>query len=98
MTAYDEISQAIRARQDEQAITLIKSNGEGARHWKPIMDAAYVGAPEVVRALLAAGADPDTVSGTGHERRGRQERATSCRDTGGETSDRPVPHRSQRHK
>jgi hypothetical protein len=30
------------------------------------MDAAYVGAPKVVRALLAAGADPDAVSGTGH--------------------------------
>jgi ankyrin repeat protein len=66
MMAYEDISKAIRAGQDGRAIALINRDPEGARHWKTIMDAAYVGAPKVVRALLAAGADPDAVSGTGH--------------------------------
>jgi len=66
MASYDEISKAIRAREEARAIALIKKGGEGPRHWKPIIDAAYVGAPAVVRALLAAGADPNIVSGTGH--------------------------------
>lgn len=66
MTSPTEISRAIRARNDDRAIALIRKNKEAARHWKPIMDAAYVGAPKVVRALLAAGADPDIVSGTGY--------------------------------
>lgn len=66
MTGREQIAGAIRSRQYDRAIELIKKDPEGARHWKPIMDAAYVGAPKVVRALLAAGADPDTVSGTAH--------------------------------
>lgn len=66
MAGHDDICRAIRARDDDRAIALIRKDAAAARHWKPIMDAAYVGAPKVVRALLAAGADPDTVSGTGH--------------------------------
>lgn len=36
-----------------------------ASHWKPIVDAAFAGRADLVEALLAAGADPNVVSGTG---------------------------------
>ena len=36
-----------------------------ARHWKPIVDAAFAGRADLVEALLGAGADPNVVSGTG---------------------------------
>ena len=36
-----------------------------ARHWKPIVDAAFAGRADFIEALLDAGADPNVVSGTG---------------------------------
>ena len=35
-----------------------------ATHWKPIVDAAFAGRADMVRALLTAGADPNVRSGT----------------------------------
>lgn len=36
-----------------------------ARHWKPIVDAAFAGRGDFIEALIEAGADPNVVSGTG---------------------------------
>ena len=36
-----------------------------ARHWKPIVDAAFGGRPQMLQALLDAGADPNIVAGSG---------------------------------
>lgn len=43
---------------------LVRRDPGAARHWKPIMDAAFHGHPQVVEALIGAGADPNAVSGT----------------------------------
>ena len=48
---------------------LAKSDPEAARHWKPIMDAAYHGRAKNVAALLRAGADPNVLQGTGDRHR-----------------------------
>lgn len=42
----------------------IARHPQAARHWKPIVDAAFGGRTEMVRALLAAGADANVRSGT----------------------------------
>ncbi|MCZ6889880.1 MAG: hypothetical protein O7H39_15450 [Gammaproteobacteria bacterium] len=42
----------------------VKSSVDAALHWKPIMDAAFAGRPDMVGALIDAGADPNVVSGT----------------------------------
>ena len=36
-----------------------------AKHWKPIVDAAFAGRADFIETLLDAGADPNVVSGTG---------------------------------
>ncbi len=40
------------------------SDPEAARHWKPIMDAAFAGSADMIGVLLDAGADPNAVAGT----------------------------------
>ena len=39
------------------------SDPEAARHWKPIMDAAFAGRSDLVAVLLDAGADPNAIAG-----------------------------------
>ncbi|XOV89705.1 MAG: ankyrin repeat domain-containing protein [Pseudomonadota bacterium] len=63
---YKVLSNEILARHDQRALALIDAEPALARHWKPIMDAAYVGAPGLVAALLDAGADPNIMSRNGH--------------------------------
>lgn len=40
------------------------SDPEAARHWKPIMDAAFAGRADLIGVLLDAGADPNAIAGT----------------------------------
>ncbi len=42
----------------------VASDPEAARHWKPIMDAAFAGRPDLIGVLLDAGADPNAIAGT----------------------------------
>ena len=43
----------------------IRRHPDAVSHWKPLVDAAHAGRPDMVRALIAAGADPNVISGTG---------------------------------
>ena len=62
--AYKVLCDAV-ATGDSRALSVaIDREPEAARHWKPIVDAAFKGRADMVRVLLAAGADPDVVSGT----------------------------------
>lgn len=45
--------------------TAIERHPDSLSHWKPIVDAAHAGRADMVRALIAAGADPNVISGTG---------------------------------
>ena len=42
----------------------IQDDPPAAKHWKPIVDAAFAGRADMVQALLDAGADPNVRSGT----------------------------------
>ena len=59
------LCRAVAARDGNALRSVIARHPEGVRHWKPIMDAAFAGRAEAARALLAAGADPNVVAGTG---------------------------------
>ena len=59
------LCRAVATRDDKALRNAIAQHPEGVRHWKPIMDAAFAGRAEMARTLLAAGADPNVVSGTG---------------------------------
>ena len=51
---------------DEAALrAAIRRDPASAKHWKPIVDAAFAGKANMARALLDAGADANVVSGTG---------------------------------
>ena len=62
---YKLLADAVRAGDAKALGAAIERDPEAARHWKPIVDAAFAGRADMVRLLLAAGADPNVVSGTG---------------------------------
>ena len=45
--------------------TAIERHPDAVSHWKPLVDAAHAGRADMVRALIAAGADPNVISGAG---------------------------------
>ena len=53
----------------EGAKALLKEDPEAARHWQPIMTAAFTGSAELVGLLLDHGADPNVVSRNNHRHR-----------------------------
>ena len=53
----------------DAAKALLKEDPEAARHWQPIMTAAFVGSKEIVRVLLEHGADPNVLSRNNHRHR-----------------------------
>lgn len=59
------LCRAVAAGDDNALRTVIAEHPASVRHWKPIMDAAFAGRAKMARALLAAGADPNVVAGTG---------------------------------
>ena len=65
MSDYREACAAIAARDVGALRAALGRNPEAARHWKPIVDAAFAGRARLVQMLLDAGADPNIVSGTG---------------------------------
>ncbi len=48
---------------------LLKEDPEAARHWQPIMTAAFTGSTEIVRLLVEHGADPNVISRNNHRHR-----------------------------
>ena len=62
MDAVAALKAAAQAGDVAGAQALIASHPEAARDWRPILEAALHGEPAIVRALLAAGADPNARS------------------------------------
>ena len=62
---YKPLCRAIAAGDLAALCRAIAADPAAARHWKPVVDAAFGGRPRLIEALLAAGADPNVVSGTG---------------------------------
>ena len=48
---------------------LLTEDPEAARHWQPIMTAAFTGSTEIVRLLVEHGADPNVISRNNHRHR-----------------------------
>ncbi len=63
--AYKPLADAVRAGDAKALAAAIDNDGEAALHWKPLMDAAFAGRADMVRALLGAGAEPNIVAGHG---------------------------------
>ena len=63
-TAYQPLCRAIAAGDQQALDTAIANDPPAAKHWKPIVDAAFVGRAYMVRTLVAAGADPNVRSGS----------------------------------
>ena len=61
---YKPYCDAIAAGDCAALRTAIERDPAALKHWKPIVDAAFAGRADMVRALLAAGADPNVRSGT----------------------------------
>ena len=62
MDAVAALKAAAQAGDVAGAKALIASRPDAARDWRPILEAALYGEPAIVRALLAAGADPNARS------------------------------------
>lgn len=61
---YKAYCEAIAAGDGTALKAAIEREPAAAEHWKPIVDAAFAGRADMVKALLAAGADPNVRSGT----------------------------------
>ena len=61
---YKHLCTAIAHSDDRTFQSLIHSSAELVSHWKPLCDAAFLGKPKYVEALLQAGADPNQRAGT----------------------------------
>ncbi|MCY3812089.1 MAG: ankyrin repeat domain-containing protein [Gammaproteobacteria bacterium] len=62
---YRALVNAVAAGDEAALAAAIERDPEAARHWKPIVDAAFAGRADMVRMLLEADADPNVISGTG---------------------------------
>jgi uncharacterized protein len=60
--AISALKAAAQAGDLAEARAVIARTPDAARDWRPILEAALYGEPEIVRALLAAGADPNAQS------------------------------------
>ena len=63
-TGYKALCAAVANGSLDALCAGIDGDAEAAKHWKPIVDAAFAGRADMVQALLDAGADPDVRSGT----------------------------------
>ena len=61
---YKSLCSAIASNDDKTVRSLIRRKHELVSHWKPLCDAAFLGQPQYVEALLRAGADPNQRAGT----------------------------------
>lgn len=62
---YKPLCNAIAAGDSKALRAAVDRDPAAARHWKPIVDAAFSGRADMIRVLLDAGADANVVSGTG---------------------------------
>lgn len=61
---YRQLCTAIANNDDRAFQSLIRGLPELVTHWKPLCDAAFLGKPHYIEALLDAGADPNQRAGT----------------------------------
>ncbi len=66
---YKHLTAAAARGNAAEVAALLREDAELARHWQPILEACLHGHAEVVRLLLAHGADPETVSRSEHQYR-----------------------------
>lgn len=69
MALEKQLTQAAWSGDLDAAKALLKEEPEAARHWQPIMTAAFVGSKEIVRVLIEHGADPNVLSRNNHRHR-----------------------------
>lgn len=60
---YKRLCESIGRGDLDQLKERVAEDPEGVRHWKPVVDAAFVGRADLLAALLDAGADANVVSG-----------------------------------
>ena len=63
-TQYKALCAAVAGGDADALREAAASDPEAARHWKPIMDAAFAGRADMIGVLLDAGADPNAIAGT----------------------------------
>ncbi len=63
-TQYKALCAAVAGGDADALRAAAGADPEAARHWKPIMDAAFAGRADMIGALLDAGADPNAIAGT----------------------------------
>ncbi len=63
-SGYKALSAAVADGDADGLRKTAATDPEAARHWKPIMDAAFAGRADMIDTLLDAGADPNAVAGT----------------------------------
>ena len=63
--AYKPLCSAISQHDSKQLAELARDDPDAARHWKPIMDAAFVGDAACIDVLVENGADVNITAGTG---------------------------------
>ena len=69
MAVEKELTSAAWSGDLDATKTLLKEDPDAARHWQPIMTAAFTGSTEIVQLLLEHGADPNVLSRNNHRHR-----------------------------
>lgn len=63
-TGYKVLCAAVAGGDADALRQAAAADPEAARHWKPVMDAAFAGRADMIAALLDAGANPNVIAGT----------------------------------
>ena len=63
-TGYKTLCAAVAGGNEDTLRRAAAADSEAARHWKPVMDAAFAGRADMIEALLDAGADPNAIAGS----------------------------------
>ena len=63
--AHRPLCNAVFAGDTAKLRSLVRNDPAATKHWKPIMDAAFVGNAECIRILVEGGADVNVVASTG---------------------------------
>ena len=64
MSGYKVLCAAVASKDANRLSEAISRFPDAVEHWKPIIDAAFLGQPAMITLLLASGADPNVVART----------------------------------